>query len=217
MEIKNYKNIIWDWNGTLFNDVYLCSGIMNYLLSERKLPKISIDRYREIFTFPVKEYYIKAGHNFKEESFEKIGMDFIIEYEKKKLNCSLYPFAKEVLKKFQKLNMNQYLLSAYKQDNLVEIIKHYHIFEYFTSIRGLDHVYADGKFELGKQLVSEISANGNSSSTLLIGDTIHDFEVADELGIDCILISDGHQDEKRLNKLNTQVFRNLESLYLLLY
>ena len=98
MQIKNYQHIIWDWNGTLLNDVQMCSDIMNNLLKVRSLPTITLEKYKEIFTFPVKDYYIKAGHNFENESFEKIGKDFIDEYEKRKTECTLYPFAAEVLK-----------------------------------------------------------------------------------------------------------------------
>ena len=69
--MKNKKAIIWDWNGTLLDDVELCINSMNLLLKERNLQALTIDRYREIFTFPVKEYYQKAGFNFKTENFEK--------------------------------------------------------------------------------------------------------------------------------------------------
>ena len=59
MQIKNYQHIIWDWNGTLLNDVKLCADIMNNLLKTRSLPTITLEKYREIFTFPVKDYILK--------------------------------------------------------------------------------------------------------------------------------------------------------------
>ena len=97
MKIINYKHIIWDWNGTLLNDVKLCADIMNNLLKARSLPTITLEKYREIFTFPVKDYYIKAGYDFLNESFEEISVDFIAEYESRKIGCTLYPFAAEIL------------------------------------------------------------------------------------------------------------------------
>lgn len=212
MKLTEYQNIIWDWNGTLLNDVQLCADIMNNLLRNRSLPALTLDRYREIFTFPVKDYYIKAGHKFKEESFEKIGKDFMDEYEKRKTGCNLFPYAVNVLEKIHMLNINQHLLSAYKQDSLKEIVSYYNITGYFTSIRGLDHIYADGKLELGKQLMSDISKNGMSGKTILMGDTIHDFEVAEEIGADCLLISSGHQNEEILNQLNITVIEDLHEL-----
>jgi len=61
----NYNHIIWDWNGTLFNDVELCAGVMNLLLTQESLPNISIQKYKEIFTFPVVEYYTEVFYHHK--------------------------------------------------------------------------------------------------------------------------------------------------------
>ncbi len=214
MRIENYQHIIWDWNGTLLDDVQLCADIMNKLLKVRSLPTITLNTYREIFTFPVKEYYIKAGHDFVNESFEKIGKDFIDDYEMRKTECALYPYAAEVLEIMLSLKIEQHLLSAYKQNNLEDIIKHFGISEYFNSVRGLDHIYADGKIEVGKQLMNEISSNGKGSKVLLIGDTIHDYEVAKALNTDCLLVSNGHQNNEKLKSLNIPVIKNLKELFL---
>ena len=87
--INNYKHIIWDWNGTLLNDVDFCRRIINRILVENDLPELSLNRYREIFTFPVEDYYKTAGLDFSKTSFEVLGKDFMVEYEAKKLTCSL--------------------------------------------------------------------------------------------------------------------------------
>ena len=55
MQIKNYQHIIWDWNGTLLDDVELCADIMNNLLKTRSLSTITLEKYREIFIFPLKD------------------------------------------------------------------------------------------------------------------------------------------------------------------
>ncbi len=215
-KLKDYTDIIWDWNGTLLNDVKLCADIMNNLLRKRSLPTISFNRYRKIFTFPVKDYYIKAGHNFVRESFKKIGKDFIDQYEKRKFECDLFPFVTNVLKELQSQNVRQHLLSAYKQENLIEITNSYSVADYFSSILGLDHIYADGKIELGKKLLSAIHKDRVNKNVLLIGDTIHDFDVATEIGADCILISSGHQHAEKMMDLEIPVFNNLEELHKLL-
>jgi phosphoglycolate phosphatase len=189
---------------------------MNNLLKTRSLPAITLEKYREIFTFPVKDYYIKAGYDFENETFEEISVDFIAEYESRKTGCTLYPFAAEILQIIYSLKIEQHLLSAYKQNNLEDIIKHFGIEEFFNSVSGLDHIYADGKMELGRQLMNEISSNGKENKVLLIGDTIHDYEVAQGLNTACILVSNGHQDSEKLKTLNVPVYNNLEEIFLLL-
>src|ERR1035441_3524443 len=82
--IQNFKHIIWDWNGTLLNDTSLSLNIINGLLKSKNLNTLSLEDYRFIFDFPVKNYYEKAGFNFTEYSFEEVGKQWMDEYEIRK-------------------------------------------------------------------------------------------------------------------------------------
>lgn len=209
---KSYQHIIWDWNGTLFNDVELCAGIMNLLLTQESLPNISVEKYKSIFTFPVEEYYKIAGHTFERNSFEVLGKQFMVEYELKKNTCDLFPGIKELLTYIKSKNVHQHLLSAYEQTSLNRILNYYNIETYFTNIVGLDNIYANGKAHLAHQLVEKIKSNGSSGNILLIGDTLHDYEVAKEINSDCMLVSHGHQDEERLLKIGIPVAKSVNDL-----
>lgn len=213
---KTYNHIIWDWNGTLFNDVELCANVMNLLLTQESLPNISIKKYKEIFTFPVIEYYKIAGHTFERNSFEVLGKQFMDEYETRKYTCDLFIGAREILNELLSRKIIQHLLSAYEQKSLNNILKHFAIDNYFTNVVGLDNIYAGGKSHLAKKLAMKIRSNGSAGNILLIGDTIHDFEVAEEINSDCILISHGHQDEERLLKLGIPVAKDFQELNILL-
>jgi phosphoglycolate phosphatase len=213
----DYKHIIWDWNGTLFNDVELCAGTMNFLLKQETHPTISLEKYKQIFTFPVVDYYKIAGHTFAKNSFEVLGKQFMDEYEKKKLDCTLYPGAAELLEELSGHNFTQHLLSAYEQESLNNIVQYFGIKNYFQYIIGLDNIYASGKMQLGKNLLALIRNNGEEEKILLIGDTTHDFEVARELEIDCVLISHGHQDKERLMKHGVPVFDSFNEFKFLLH
>ena len=57
MKMKKYETVIWDWNGTLLDDVTLSLSIVNELLLEHNIPILTRERYREIFDFPVRLYY----------------------------------------------------------------------------------------------------------------------------------------------------------------
>ena len=103
----------------------------------------------------------------------------------------------------------QYLLSAYKHENLEGIIKSFKIEPYFEHIAGLDNIYAGSKLELGREMIKKINPNGQDEKILLIGDTTHDLEVANGIGVDCLLISEGHQNKERLLKLGVPVVNNL--------
>jgi phosphoglycolate phosphatase len=206
----SYRHIIWDWNGTLLDDKWLCIESINKLLSTRNLPIINEERYDTIFRFPVKDYYEDAGFDFNKESFEIPAMEFIQLYDERKKECKLQPGALNVLESFSRLGFEQYLLSASETGVLNEMTRHYGISHHFNIIKGLDNHYAHGKSDLGKELLAMIKAP--SESIVMIGDTCHDKEVADLLNIDAILCTGGHFPEYRLSVCGTRLIKQLSEL-----
>lgn len=204
------KYIIWDWNGTLFNDVQLGVDIINNLLKDNNLPQITFDKYRDIFTFPVSDYYQIAGFDFNKTSFEILGKKFMDEYERRKYEMNLFEGAREVLELARSRGIKQSVLSAYKQDTLVEILNHYKISEYFESIIGLDNIYAGSKEHLGIELRKKLSYN--EDEILFVGDTLHDADVAKAMNVKCILISKGHQSQKKLLENGNVVLSDISEL-----
>lgn len=211
MRIEKYKHIIWDWNGTIINDVDLCVELINGLLIIRGFEKLTLDSYRDVFTIPVKNYYAQLGFDFSKESFEIIGKQWMDEYERRKFECGLYDGVKDVLLRINRMGIGQSILSAYSQHTLDEMVEYYGLTKYFTHIVGLDNIYAASKLHLGKDLMKRLG-NGKGE-TLLIGDTEHDYEVAAEIGADCVLIANGHQSKEKLEKLNSVVIDDLKNLF----
>jgi len=209
--IQKYKHIIWDWNGTLFNDVELCVSIMNGLLKSRNKKQLTIEDYKNIFTFPVSDYYAKVGFDFTTESFEKVGKEWMDEYESRKSESNLHPGTRNVLDRISKMGKGQSILSAYSQHTLVEIVKYYDLISYFSHMVGLDHIYATSKVELGLDLIRKLELNEDEA--VLIGDTIHDFDVAKEIGVDCILIANGHQSGSTLLKCGIPVINDIQEIF----
>ena len=208
--IQNFEHIIWDWNGTLLNDTSLCLNIINGLLKSKNIKTLSLEDYRLIFDFPVKKYYAKAGFNFKEYSFEEVGKQWMDEYEIRKGETFLFEGTKDVLDYISSLGIGQSVLSAYSLHTLIEIISKHGLTKYFQNITGLDHIYATGKLDIGRELIKKI--NAPLKKIVLIGDTIHDHEVAAELGIQCILIANGHQSRARLISSGFPVLNDIREL-----
>lgn len=208
--LSNYKHVIWDWNGTLFSDVELCCDIMNNLLSRRGMSKITLETYRKIFTFPVKDYYRIAGHDISDENWEILSHEFISEYEQRKDECSLFDKAENVLQHIKSKNISQSVLSAYSQHTLEEMIEHYGLRKYFVKLIGLDNIYATSKLANGIKWMNELGID--NKEVLMIGDTEHDFEVANGIGADSLLISSGHQNYEKLIKLTPKVINKIDEL-----
>jgi phosphoglycolate phosphatase len=208
--IQNFKHIIWDWNGTLLNDTSLSLNIINGLLKSKNINTLSMEDYRLIFDFPVKNYYEKAGFDFSEYSFEEVGKQWMDEYEIRKGETDLFDGTYDVLDYMSSLGIGQSILSAYSLETLIEMINDHWLTKYFEHITGLDHIYATSKLVIGRELIKKIDVP--LQKIVLIGDTIHDHEVASELGIQCILIANGHQSRERLLLSGFPVLNDIREL-----
>jgi phosphoglycolate phosphatase len=183
---------------------------MNPLLVDRNLPLLTENRYREVFTFPVQDYYEQLGFNFLVEKFEIPAMQFIENYLKYLPNVGLFPEVEVVLNEFKKQGLHQYILSAMEQDSLAVSVKNLGIGNYFEEIVGIQDHFARSKIESGKQLVK--LKNLDKSKTIMVGDTLHDLEVAEALEIECALVAQGHQAFKKLAVNGNKVVNSLFDL-----
>lgn len=206
-EQKKYTHIIWDWNGTLFDDVTWCISVINFMLGKRQLKMLSnIAEYQKAFCFPIINYYQNVGFNFTEEPFEKLANEYIELYHVEKSgNCKLHNNALSVLKALQEKHITQVLLSASETGNLVSQMSEFHIEHYFDEILGLSNVYATSKIDIGRDYINRKHVD----AAVLVGDTEHDYEVATALGIDCILVSNGHQSKDKLLTCHVPVLSDI--------
>lgn len=209
-----FSHVIWDWNGTLFDDVHLCVDIINGLLERRNLKKLSLEEYHDVFTFPVKEYYSKL-FDFNKESFEVLGKEWMDIYEERKDSCTLADGAYQLVSDLYQSGIKQYVLSAYSLHTLKKLLDEYGLTQYLESIKGLDNIYAHSKMELGLELIKEIG--DDTDKIVMIGDTLHDAEVAHNMGIEAILIAGGHQSEEKLRSNGNLVVGSFNELRKVLF
>jgi phosphoglycolate phosphatase len=204
-----YKHIIWDWNGTLLNDLTLCVDLLNISLSKRKLPAMTEDRYREKFLFPIKTFYESIGFDFSEEDFTLANDEFHSGFEKNFQKLALQPYAVNTISHFKQLGIKQSILSATVQERLEKQVEFFginHLLDYVVGISNTPSGY--GKEFEGKELLKKIDLPLNE--TVIVGDSMLDFNVAKALKIDCVLLSNGHNNSKRLEATGSKTFSNIQ-------
>lgn len=206
-----YQHAIWDWNGTLLDDTWLCVEVLNGLLAKRNRGPISEDDYRQNFGFPVIHFYEYLGFDVDVDSFDKVSKEFIGDYEARWLDeCVLHTEANDTLRHLNELGMTHSVLSAAKQEALETGISHYGIRDYFLGLVGTDNIYARGKVDQGRHWIEQLE--WEPGEIVMIGDTLHDFEVAEAIGTDCILMAHGHHCPKRLAETGAPVVHSLAEL-----
>jgi len=208
--MPKFTHIIWDWNGTLFDDAWLCRDVVNSMLISRNKPPLSEERYQEVFDFPVKDYYQRAGFDFSVDPYEILANKFISEYERRRGECRLRAGAKDVLEGIAEAGLGQSILSVYSQKTLDDVVASFGIPEYFIGIYGLDNHYAEGKIDIGRRMIAQ--ASFKAERAVLIGDTTHDYEVACAIGASCILMPGGHHAKQRLLQCGVAVMDSLQEI-----
>lgn len=201
------KYIFWDFNGTVLDDAKLCYDILIEMLKEEERPLVTFEEYLMIFTFPVQAYYAQV-YDLEKTPFSVLAHRFIDRYQPRSLDLKLHQHVIETIRYFESIGKINVLLSASEIKNLQEQLKHYGIEHMFSHVLGTSDIYAKSKIEVGKQFMKEL--NIKPEEVVMIGDTLHDAEVASELGIDIILFTKGHQHPSRLQKYkNISDFREL--------
>lgn len=209
--LNKIELIIWDWNGTLLNDVDVCVESMNKLLTARNLKMIDNAFYKQTFTFPVKDYYEKIGFDFSLEPFEIPAIQFMDLYRTHIFEAGLHSDSISVLSELKSLGYKQAILSAMEENLLNRLLDHYKIADFFDFTFGIDNHYGAGKIGRGKELIQKMQLN--PAECLLVGDTLHDAQVADEIGCQCLLFDDGHQSRHRLEESGKEIISRLSNIF----
>lgn len=208
--------ILWDWNGTLLDDVQLCVDALNRLLARYGYPqRYDRDQYRAIFGFPVQEYYARAGFDFSRHSFDELAVSFMEDYIPASAHCPLMEGARDALDAFANAGLRQVILSASPVPTLEQQAAQRDVTRYFDRLLGLGDIYAKSKVDLGLRYLQETGFA--PARAVMIGDSTHDFEVARALGVGCVLQSGGHQPPEVLRETGAPVVPGLrEAVQLIL-
>jgi phosphoglycolate phosphatase len=196
MEPKKIKAVIWDWNGTLFDDVAHSVKCINKMLMLRELPTLTVNEYLHVFTFPVAEYYKAIGFDFTMEAWEDVALEFMNHYWEGMNDVPLFADTEWCLAFLQSKGVKQFIVSAMEHDNLVALVERKGIAGYFKRVAGIHNHFAEGKKHLAAGLL--MSENLNPDEVVWIGDTVHDYEVALEVNVSSRLVLTGHQHQRIL-------------------
>ena len=192
------------------NDAWLFVDIMNQTLSKRSLPPIDVDRYRQIFDFPIEGYYRELGFDMEEESFKDLGSEFISIYIERMYEPELYPDTIGIIERLADRGIRHSILSASEHGILSKLSQYYGLSDLCVGVRGTDNFYARGKVEMARTMIEELGLL--PSEVLVIGDSTHDHEVAQALGSGSVLLSHGHFTRERLEASGSVVVNNFKEL-----
>lgn len=207
--MSRYDIVVWDFNGTLLDDKEICRGIINDMLKSYDLPLLSSEKYGELFCFPIEKYYEATGITAY-ESFTSLAQKYAIAYRAARPEIKCFDDIEEVLKILKNKGIQQTVISATIQEGLIAHLKYLGISDYFKEILGLADIYAAGKADIALKWLKD--NNYQNKRILLVGDCDHDYEIAQLLNADCVLIARGHMAREKLEKIDVPIFDDARRL-----
>ena len=192
------KHIFFDFNGTLLDDVNLSFCLEKEIVAQLNLRQITLEEYLDNFKFPIKSFYDYLG--VPDDKFSEMANYFFKQYNLREKNeTSLSKNVVSILKDLKDKQYKLYVLSASEINLLTKQLKYFQIFDYFDGVIGLNNIHAKSKIEVAKDYIKKYQIN--PSECLLIGDTLHDYQVGKTLGFRVLLYTKGHNSRKLLSSI----------------
>lgn len=209
VEILKYTHIIWDWNGTLLDDIRASLASVNDMLALRGKQPIDIDFYKECIGVPIIKFYEKV-FELEKEDYSLIIKQYNEGYLHHLSDCALSSGAIEMLEYFSQKGAKQVIVSSSNNEQLLANAEKYGVSDYFEAILGAADFLAGSKIERAAEYLKNSGAE--RGRILVIGDLEHDAQLAEALGADCVLLTSGHENPERLKAANARVIDNLTEL-----
>ena len=193
------KYILWDWNGTLLDDTQAALDTLNAMLTRRGVKSIAMDFYRDHFAFPCRPFYEQIGMPVPDSEWDALAREYHEIYSRQPVSLNGETIA--ALERVKATGSRQSIISALRQDLLDAVTRNFGVAPYMECIYGTDNLDGASKLDRALELMRQIApADGETPDVVLIGDALHDKEVADALGVRCVLCAQGRHAGWRLRE-----------------
>lgn len=199
-------HLVWDWNGTLLNDLSLVVSATNVAFASVDGPAVSADDHRRHFRRPISDYYARVlGRAVDEEEFGQLDKIFHDAYRVGLTTCELAADATSAMRAWPG---TQSLLSMWFHEELVPEVGRHGLTTLFARVDGL-RAAVGGELKAG-HLARHLAEQGiDGESAVLIGDSLDDADAATSVGARCVLYTGGFTDPERLRASGVPVANTL--------
>ncbi|SCE76392.1 Phosphoglycolate phosphatase, HAD superfamily [Micromonospora viridifaciens] len=188
-------HLVWDWNGTLLDDLDLVVRATNVAFASAGGPAVTAEEHRVRFRRPIADYYAEMlGQAIDDEAFGRLDRIFHDAYRAGLTSCALAADATAAIAAWPG---GQSLLSMWFHEELVPTVQTYGLTPHFRRVDGLRAAVGGGhKAEWLEKHLAELGLGGHQ--VVLIGDSLDDADAALSVGARCVLYTGGLSDPARL-------------------
>ena len=206
------RHVIWDWNGTLFDDLDVVVAAVNHSLELFDAAPIDADGYRDHYTRPVYRFYERLlEREVTAAEWEQIDITFHASYRRRLNEARLTADAWAALDLVAGGGSSQSLLSMWWHDELVPAADAWGIARSMIRVDGNRGEAGETKaVHLAKHLAAlDGNVPADPSRVLVIGDSLDDAVAAGEVGVPCVLYDGGSHHRHELDAAGVPVAESL--------
>jgi phosphoglycolate phosphatase-like HAD superfamily hydrolase len=202
-------HLVWDWNGTLFNDIEAVVGATNASFAEFGLPAVTAERYRELYCVPVPLFYERLlGRLPSDEEWAVMDAGFHRHYWRLAERCGLADGAAELLATRQESGVTQSLCSLAPHQELMPFVAAHGISGRFLRIDGRTEAASVGKAGQMARHLAALDGLGDRP-VVVIGDALDDAAAAAHVGAFAVLYTGGSHSRATLETAGVPVADSL--------
>ncbi|MGW6746083.1 HAD family hydrolase [Streptomyces sp. NPDC055025] len=209
---KQNTHLVWDWNGTILDDIDAVIGATNAAFADIGLESITLDRYRELYCVPIPRFYERMmGRLPSDEEWTVMDAAFHRYYTERRAACTLTEGVEELLAQWRLDGRSQSLLSMYGHEELVPTVRGYGIESHFLRVDGRTGPSGGSKaLHMERHLTALASAGAISAEhTVVIGDAVDDAVAAAHVGARAVLYTGGTNSRAGLETMGVPVVDTL--------
>lgn len=200
--------ILWDFNGTVMDDMGASVAAVNQMCLRRGLPTITEEWYTLHLVMPLERFYSSIGFDMQKEPLAEVSEEF--QRECAKQPRPVFPEVLDALERFRKAGYRQLLFSSLHHDHLIAQAKERGITAYFEGIVGRRDRSLGGKEQAAAEYLQQHGIK--PETVLVVGDLTTDWDMASFVGCPCALIEKGHQHRAVLSKTGAHVLKDASEL-----
>lgn len=186
---KQYQNWIFDWSGTLVDDMNLVVESTNYVMQQYGKPPFSRAAFKASFRLPYSDWYAEV---LPSVDLEEIERHFRTGFKKSQAAVPVLIYAREFLELLAAEKKRLFVCSSMDALAFEQQAKQHDLWPYF------EHTYA-GVLDK-RQCIDGMLKKHNlaKTETIFVGDMIHDIDTAHHGGISSLAVLTGYHTETEL-------------------
>ena len=197
---KRFELLVFDWDGTLMDSAGAIVASIQASCADLGLPIPTRERAAHVIGLGLKDALSYAVPELPPEDYGKLSERYRHHYLARDPDIELFPGMREMLVGLKQRGYLLAVATGKSRVGLDRVLAATQLQPYFDSSRCADETHSKPHPAMLQELMQELLID--AQSTLMIGDTVHDMQMALSAGVPALAVSYGAHPRDSLTALD---------------